>query len=343
MIRDPFGLRRCYYDLQGRMHASSVRALFEALPDLPRTLDPVAVAAHLEGRTTPERSFFAAVRAVAPGHELIRTAEGFATRPVPVEPLEGDLPALLRAALAEAMREAPAPIAVALSGGLDSALVLALAHELEAETKAVVLAPEMHGYGELEVATQTARQVGAEIVVAHVSAADFRAATPDAIAAMEVPLYNLHPVGKLLLARAARQAGFATLLTGDGADHVLTRDRSADYLPLVSACFDAAGVELRTPFLHDDVIAHVLAGPIDPHKSELRTLGSTLPIPQGLVRNEKVSRLTPPIDLSPLVPPETIERLADTLGREPPNLRADRDHVRWSTLALLVDAMEAWP
>jgi asparagine synthase (glutamine-hydrolysing) len=341
MTRDPFGLRRCYYDLEGRLHAPTVREILQRLPELPRTLDPVAVAAHLEGRTTPDRSFLANVRAVPPGHTLIRTADGYRIQAYEIEPKAGDLPVLLRAAIARAMTTAPNPIAVALSGGLDSALVLALAHEIDPTIPAIVLAPALERYSELEDASHTARAVGATLEVAHVTAEDLRDALPDAIAAMEVPLYNLHPVGKLLLARAAAQAGFATLLTGDGADHMLTRDTSADYLPLVGAAFDAAGVDLRSPFLDDAVMAHFLSHPIDPQKLELRSLGATLPIPQRLVHEQKVSRLAPPIDLSPVVPRQSLANLAALLGRALPDLHDDRDHVRWSTLALLVDTFEA--
>jgi asparagine synthase (glutamine-hydrolysing) len=343
MIRDPLGFTRCYYDLAGRAHAPTVRELFDAIPDLPRALDTVTVAAHLSGRTTPDRSFFREIRAVPPGHQLERSPQGFTTRPCDVRARLGDLPELMRTSIARSIGSAPGPVAVALSGGLDSALVLALAHEIDPSIPGLVLAPQLEGYSELDAATRTAHRVGAQVHVVQVTADDFTDALPAAIEAMEVPLYNLHPVGKLLLARAARRAGFVTLLSGDGADHVLTRDRSADYLPLVGAAFASVGVELCSPFLDDAVMAHLLAGPIDPNKVELRALGATLPIPSELIREKKVGRLAPPIDLGRVVPRGKLERLAAMLQSELPSFRDDRDAVRWATLALLVDAFEAWP
>lgn len=343
MTRDPFGLLRCYYDVGGRCRAPTVRAIFDALPNLPRTLDRIAVAAHLEGRTTPDRSFFAAVRSVPPGHVLVPGSTGFTTRPYEIEPCAGDLRELLCRSIAAALEQAPRPMAVALSGGLDSALVLALVRQLDPEVPALMLAPRLEGYSELDAATLTAQSLHADLRVIEADADDFRNALPEAIAALEVPLYNLHPVSKFLLARAARSEGIATLVTGDGADHVFTRDDSADYLPLVGAAFAACDIDLRTPFLDHAVIAHLLSQPVDSHKLALREIGKTLPIPQALVREPKVGKLAPPIDLSPIVSPAKLERLAALLGRARPSFDDDRDRVRWSTLALLVDAFAAWP
>jgi asparagine synthetase B (glutamine-hydrolysing) len=340
MIRDPFGLHRLYYDLEGRATAPTIRRLFAALPDLPRTLDPLTATAHLGGRALPrDRSPFAAIRAVEPGHALVRDPQGWRTIPAEPVPAAGHLGALLSAAL----RPLPAAgqAAVALSGGLDSAIVLALVHAIDPAVPALVLEAQLDRYGELDEARATADQIGAPMIVAHVDAADFRAALPDAIAAMEAPLYNLHPVSKLLFARAARRCGFTTVFTGDGADQLLSRDRSADYLPLVSAAFASAGVELRAPFLDPRVVAHFLGAPPDPEKQALRQLAAALPIREALVRGRKVSRLTPPIDLHDVVEECALRRLASATGLQPPTQRDDRDpacQTRWITLALLCRA-----
>jgi asparagine synthase (glutamine-hydrolysing) len=342
MIRDPFGLQRLHYELNGSMHASTVREIFAERPQLPRTLDRLAVAGHLCGEATPQRSFFQAIGAVPPGHALVRTEQRFMTRPHPTRPKPGNLSSLLQATLERAIEAAPRPIAVALSGGLDSAVVLALAHTIDSSIPAIVLAPRIEGYSELEGAKLTAQKVGADLCVAEVTANDFLHALPAAIAAMEVPLYNLHPVGKLLLGQAARRAGFATLLTGDGVDQVFKRDQSADYLPLVGAAFQAAGVELVAPFLDNEVIGHLLSLPIDAEKTELRAMAANLPIPNALSASKKVTRLFPPIDLEPLVSRDKLVRLAEKLESDVPTFLDDRSRVRFSTLALLLDAFEAW-
>ena len=316
MSRDAFGFVRAY--AARGLQATSVRALFGAFPDLPRTLDPIAVAGHFGDGIPPGRSLFTAIR-----------AEPLGSLPTPHA---GDLVALLRAAVAEGL--GPRPVAVALSGGLDSAIVLALVHAIDPAVPALILDVELAGYSERETALATARAVGAEAIVETVRAEEFVAAVPDAIAAMEVPLYNLHPVSKWLLALAAQRAGFAALISGDGADQVMTRDTSADYLPLASAAFERAGVSLRAPFLDTSVVAHLTSQPSDPDKRVLRELAATLPVPRALVTDRKVSRLAPTLDLG--VTPARIAELARLLGREPVG-----DPVRWATLALLADAFGA--
>ena len=325
MKRDLFGFERVYS--VGDRYAHTIRELLAT----DRRLDPIAIDAHLAGIPTPDRTCFAAVAAVPPSYGRIAPRVQ-----------AGDLAALLRQAVARILRDAPRPIAVALSGGLDSALVLALVRELSPDVVALVLDPQLPGYSEVDQAVATARHLGVSARVLEVTGEDFRTALPAAIAAFENPLYNLHPVSKYLLARDAQRAGFSTVISGDGIDQVFTRDASADYLPLTSAAFDAHRIRLRTPFLDDDVVAHVLALPPDPHKRALRGVAATQNVPDPLVRGPKVSRLAPPLDLEPIVSRAKLASLAALIGRPLPALTEDRDNVRWTTLALLVDAFEAW-
>jgi asparagine synthetase B (glutamine-hydrolysing) len=153
----------------------------------------------------------------------------------------------------------------------------------------------MPGYDERAEALRTARAVGAEVVLVEVGEDDFRDALPAAVAAMEAPIYNAHPVAKLLLARAMRRDGVTLALSGDGADHVVKRDRTADYLPLARDLFRAAGVTLRSPFLDGAVVGHLVSLPPDPEKPALRAVGAALGVARELVAGPKQGRLAPPI------------------------------------------------
>jgi hypothetical protein len=326
MRRDPFGLTRLFYTT-GRA-GTTVRQLLGS----DRSLDPVAIGAHLAGGVERARTCFAAVRAVPPGHELVLGA----VRSWELRAEAGDLGAALRAAIARIVDTAPRPFAVALSGGLDSAIVLALVRELHPSVTPLVLAPTIPDYTEVETAVETARVAGTAAAVIEVTGEEFICAVPAAISAFEAPIYNLHPVSKWLLADHARAAGFASVISGDGADQVFTRDVSGDYLPLASAAFAAAGVGLFTPFLDHDVIVRVLAMPPDAEKRALREFGRTLPIPLPLVRDRKVSRLAPPMSLG--IPAAKLRDLATLVRRDLP---ASPD-VRWETLALLIDSFGGW-
>lgn len=333
MTRDPYSLQRVYR--AGSRDAGSCRALFDAVPGLSRRLDGEMIRAALGGSGAPDRTAF----------EAIRPAE-----PVAVEPRRGDLAQLLDAAVAGILATAPRPLAVALSGGLDSALVLALARRHEPAIRAVVLDPRLPGYSEVDEALATAAALGVAVDVVPASEDDFVAALPAAIAAFEQPLYNLHPVAKLLLARAAARLGLKALLTGDGADQVVTRDVSADYLPLVGAAFDACGVAACSPFLAAPVVAHLLAIPPDRDKRALRDVAAPLAIPRPLVDEPKRGRFAPPMELGSLVSPARMAEVAAAFGhdvsgrtsdvRGPDTSAGQRARVVWATTGLLADAFE---
>ena len=308
MTRDRFGFQRAYVASDGR-DASTIRALLGT----DRSLDRVAVDAFLCGEWPTDRTMFSAV------HQQLPTGPG-------AERGTGSLAEQLERAIARAVETAPRPLAVALSGGLDSAVVLALARRMDSTIDALVLETDLPDYSDREVANalRTADELGAGVRTIRVG--DFAHPTRQAVGAFEMPLYNLHPLSKWHLASGARRAGIAAVISGDGADQVFRHDTSADYLPLVAAAFDAHGVPLYAPFLE------VLGVERDPDKRLLREHAATLGMRDELVHGPKLSRLAPEL---PFYAP--IDRLAQLLDRP---IAGDR--TRWGTLALLVDIFEAW-
>jgi len=332
--RDPFGFTRVCYRRDTGDHAPSVRALLQHHPSLSRALDRAFLRAHLAGRTPPDRTLFEAVAELPPAHELSLRDGAPVASPWAPTPAPGDLRALLADAVERALAS-HTHCAVALSGGLDSAIVLALTGR---RAPAYVLAPTMPGYSEREEALRTARAVGADVVVVEVDEDDFRAALPEAVAAIECPLYNAHPVSKLLLARAMARDGVTLALGGDGADHVVKRDRSADYLPLARDLFLSAGVALASPFLDDAVVAHLLALPADPEKPALRAVGASLGVVRELVAGPKQGRWCPPLRRDGLTSPASLARLEHALGERLPAPTDDRAWMRQATAAMLLDS-----
>ncbi|MDP2341968.1 MAG: asparagine synthase C-terminal domain-containing protein [Deltaproteobacteria bacterium] len=341
MRRDEFGLHRIVYDVDGHT-AASVQALLQQVPDLRRDVDVEAL--RLQIARTPDltRTFLRAVREVPPGQSQFASPP---PSPLPVErgvggerstakvPLEG----LLSSSVARVMASGK-QVGVALSGGLDSAMVLAWARA-HGDVTAYVLNPQLESYSELAGAQHTAKALGAKLRVVDVDEADFLRVLPLAIKTIEVPIYNAHPVAKLLLAQAMRDDGVDVALTGDGADHVMNRDRQANYLPLVQALFDVAGVGLRSPFLDDDVVARLLTLPPDRDKRVLREIADRLHVPAPLVTGPKLSRLAPPIDVESIVTRAQIERVEALLEREA-SMPTDADKMLWSTTALLLQQFD---
>jgi len=337
VARDPFGFHRVCYRRDTGEHAPSVRSLLDRDSYGPPTIDKTFFQRHLNGLPPGDRTVDQRIAELPPSHTLDPTERP--PRATPYEPTTA--PGDLRALLADAVERALATgerAAVALSGGLDSAIVLALTGS---RVPAYVLCPAMAGYNEREEALRTARAVGAEVVLVEVGEDDFRDALPDAVTAMEAPIYNAHPVAKLLLARAMRRDGVTLALSGDGADHVVKRDRSADYLPLTHDLFRAAGVTLLSPFLDEAVVGHLVSLPVDPDKPALRAVGAALGVVRALVTGPKQGRLAPPLRREGLVSADALTRLGERVQRPLPTGDDDRAWMRWITAALLWEAFEA--
>jgi len=253
----------------------------------------------------------------------------------------GDLHTVLQTAL-QNLLDSGQRIALALSGGLDSALLLALLRERDAVRRVpcYILATGLPEYCERDAALDIARRMGATAHVVQVRPHDFVAALPRATRAVQEPMFNLHPVAKLLLADAMAADGIQAAISGDGADQVMCRDTSADYLPLCNALFTAASVRLHAPFLAPAVVSHLTALPPDPGKTRLRELGERLGLPDRLVRGPKHSRLAPAMSLGARLDAARIASLAATLRMPAPALRTDAQRVLWATLILTLDHLQ---
>jgi asparagine synthase (glutamine-hydrolysing) len=143
--RDPAGARPLYYHLGPRTVAvASAPGAVLAAPGVPRRVDEVRIAAFLvPGLESRTATFHADVLRLAPGHCLALTPAGGVPRPYwQLDPTRALRPAAdaeyaerFRALFTEAVRcrlRAAAPVAAALSGGLDSSSVVCVARAVQA-------------------------------------------------------------------------------------------------------------------------------------------------------------------------------------------------------------------
>lgn len=342
VTRDMFGFQRLVYEPRSGRWAASIRQLLQASGQVAGEPDVAAIAGFLSGARPVERTVLRDVRAVPPGYALFESAGGPDVREAPVQPARADLDTVLRASLQRAL-DSGKRVALALSGGLDSALLLALLRELGAhrQVTSYILATGLPDYCEEDAALELATQMQARVKIVRASEADFVAALPRTTYIVEEPMFNLHPVAKLLLAEAMAEDGVELAISGDAADQVLRRDQSANYLPLCNALFGAASVHLYPPFVDDAVVAHLLSLAPDPDKACLRELGERLGLPERLVRGPKRGRLAPAMNLGDLLDRDGIRTWAAALGLPAPTLQADTERMLWSTLTLILDHLGA--
>ena len=248
--RDRFGVRPLCYARLGEawIFASEAKALLAA--GVPAAWDEEALlqAAQMHYHDG-DRTLFRGVSQVEPGH--LRIVRGGAARgraywdlDYPAEaalarPPLAEAAGAVRAALDEAVRirlEAEAPICFQLSGGVDSAAVVALAaRHLPAPPVCYTVGFARAGYDERAAAAATAAAIGAEHRVVEVDDDALVEALPEAVAHAEGLVINGHAAAKHLLSRAVASDGFRVMFTGEGADELF-----AGYAHLRA---DAAGGE----------------------------------------------------------------------------------------------------
>ena len=334
--RAPLGLEPWYYTDEGA-HGPTIASLFAAQPALSRALDLVGVRQFLSRKPDGAHTCFAAARLLPAGCELWQNEVACELRSETApKPCDETLLTLLKRAIGRILASGRR-IALALSGGLDSALLLRLAGNT---VPVFTLATELEGYCELGRTVANAETLGVQnLHVIHIDAEDFVGTLPEAIAACETPLYNLHPVSKWLLARELRTRGFDAMLTGDGADQVFAGADPRNYLPIVGGLTRAAGVPIVSPFLDPEVIACASRLMLDPDKTALREAAIAM-LPRELAFSKKTPRFCPDFDLSRYRDAAFEKALASRLHTQIPSNAPGPEATLWATLALLFRQME---
>jgi asparagine synthetase B (glutamine-hydrolysing) len=341
MDRDLHGLRRLYYRPEGAA-ATRLQALART-GDLALDLDPAGVAFAFGEIDETDCTWIQGIRRVPRGHRLSGGPGAWQIEPAPPPPEGGygDLERRLLAALDGVVGRGKR-VALALSGGLDSALLLALlASSFRSAMPAIyVLAPRLPGdpaYDESAAAAALARSFDLKATVIEAAEEDFVLGLPTCVAQAETPIFNAHPVAKHLLFEQLAGDEIDVVITGDGADQAFAGAPSEIYLPIVGALAEASGVALCCPFLDDGVLALAARNAPDPRKTALREAARGR-LPDALVDAPKIARLAPAIDLSRYEDLPRFERLAARLDR-PLRLESGRDRTAWTTLSLACEAL----
>lgn len=251
LARDGVGVKPLYCTRtpSGFAFASEIKALLE-LPDLDRTLDPVAASAYLGFLWSPgARTMFRAVEKVEPGH-WVGVRRGGRTRggafyglplPAPEVRSERELVSSTAAALETAVERqmlADVEVGAFLSGGLDSSAIVAFARRHAAGRMncftidyegAAGDAGEM--VSDLPYARRAAAHLGVELHEVRVDASmadDFERQ----IYHLDEPQADPAALNTLYIAGLARRNGIKVLLSGTGGDDLFSGYRRHNAAPL---------------------------------------------------------------------------------------------------------------
>jgi asparagine synthase (glutamine-hydrolysing) len=231
--RDRLGIKPLYYFLSdaGILFASEIKALL-ATGLVPRKLEPMGVQALLQlGHIPPPWTAIRGVKPLPPGAVGVWQNGLFSTTTY------WDLPSSNRQsapksqseaaeALNEILRDAiqvqlmsDVPIALFLSGGIDSAAVGALTRSASAgQLRALTITFEEEDFDESDASKSTARLLGIPHEIIPMSVTKMIDSIDHAIWAMDQP--TVDGLNSYWIARAAAEAGFKVALSGQGGDEL---------------------------------------------------------------------------------------------------------------------------
>ncbi len=234
LARDPFGIKQLYYveGPHGFAFASEPQALIAA-GLAPRALDPQARAELLQLKfTVGAATIFPGIHRLLPGETLV-VAQGRVVerRRRPALPAGGPQPIGAHDALARldqvlldsvtAHLQSDVPYGLFLSGGIDSAAVLALMHRATGQRiHALTCGWDGVGVDETGEAMRLAAAQGAVCERVAMGQADFWALAPRIAACIDDPTADAAVLPTWMLGRAARAAGLKVTLCGEGADEL---------------------------------------------------------------------------------------------------------------------------
>jgi asparagine synthase (glutamine-hydrolysing) len=233
-VRDRFGIKPLFYAQMGDalILASEAKALFAA--GVGAAWDPEGAYQQIFGCFRPDRSLFAGVRQVPPGHylhattgsnRLVRYWDVNYPRRRQLEAFrEDECVEEVRHLLTEVVRlrtQAHVPVGYLLSGGLDSSTVLSLAaSDSEQPLDAFTIAFNETEYDESSKARTAAEHVGANLHILRVTDADVVDHFAESVWHGEGIQINSHGTARFLLSKAIQAAGYRTVMAGEGADEL---------------------------------------------------------------------------------------------------------------------------
>ena len=240
LVRDRVGVRPLFYTLcnQRLLFASEIKALF-TIAEVRREIDFAALAEtfKLWGVAAPA-SNFVGVSQLPPGYLLtveLDNAHRAAVmtaywrwnydQPVCSDRSAHDLADELRALLADSVRlqlRADVPVAAYLSGGLDSAAIVAMIRRQRAGSlRTFSMSFDDEAFNERSYQRAAVDYFDCEHSEIRITRRDIGQAFARTIWHVEAPIVRTAATPLMLLAGHARQAGFKVVLSGEGSDEVL--------------------------------------------------------------------------------------------------------------------------
>jgi asparagine synthase (glutamine-hydrolysing) len=226
LARDRMGIKPLYYAARtdSIAFASEVKALVASGLVANRRDSKAMTGLLLLGSVPAPATSIQGVKCLLAGHYLAMAGTGVVMRKYwepdanNAEPRPGSS---LREVLADAVKRhlvSDVPVGVFLSGGVDSAALVALASRAQSALATLTVVFDENEFSEGAEARQIAQQFGTDHREVRVTNRDFIDELPNLLRCMDQPSND--GVNTYFVSRAARQAGLKVVLSGSGGDEI---------------------------------------------------------------------------------------------------------------------------
>ncbi len=227
LIRDRFGKKPLYYHRhdKGLVFASEIKALTPFLKQMRMNQD--ALSSYLSFLApAPPHTFYEGIEKLESGSYLLyengnihkHTYYDLSVGRSSGCTVQTEL--LLRESIALRL-QADVPVAGLLSGGIDSAMIAAIARERIPDFTTFTLGYREYGaYDERVNAAETARYLGVNNCSVEIDRSDFMNTIPKVMESMDEPLNDPAAVPLFLLFQEIRRQGYKVVLSGEGSDEI---------------------------------------------------------------------------------------------------------------------------
>ncbi len=228
--RDQFGIKPFYYAVKEHdfFYASESKAIYKILKD--KNFDHDALQDYMTYQYVPEtETLTQEIKVLAPGctltkklGEKLRIERYFHREYHPVKRPEAVYAKKVNQTLIDSVKihmRSDVPVGAFLSGGIDSSIVVAIARQFNPDLQTFSVGFERKGYSELDLAQETADQLGVQNFSKVITPGEFMRVFPRFVWHMDDPLADPAAVPQYFLTReAAKRVKVA--LTGEGADEL---------------------------------------------------------------------------------------------------------------------------
>lgn len=238
LARDLFGIKPLFYQegSDAFTFASELRSVMASSSDLLR-LDRETVKVFMRwGRPIyKDQTLISGIRRLQPGEILTVSlldgtilSRGNQKRPEFTNAFQTfeDASVAWRQAVARSVSihlRSDVPLAFSLSGGVDSSTMLAMARQDQPDMAlhAFTFASKDQDFDELDIARRTAEKYGAELTPIIFDDDNFEGLLEESMALYDEPTASVNFVAEFAVYRAAKQAGYTVILTGQGPDEMM--------------------------------------------------------------------------------------------------------------------------